>query len=799
MPNLNAAAARDQANPARALRRRYQVALVAIGLLSLLTFSVLELLLARGDGLASAINVAGRQRSLSQEIVYAIERNDRSRLMDVLDQLESAHHALQHGDASRGLPPTTNEATLRAFGDLEESFRGLVTAGRDRLALPASEPTSPALIERALRYEQTFLPQMHAIVGMYEADAQAVYRTAMLTQLLVAMIMLLTLVAIAAWIFEPAARRLHRQWDSLRASQERFDLAITGSQEAIWDWSLPDDRMYLSPRWAELFGDQHLPQATEVEAWFRHVASNDLPRLTEALDRLRTGQSKQIDLEIEMRSSQNERVVALCRGASARDEHGRVTRLVGSLADITAQREVLERMRDMAERDGLTGLNNRGSFHDRLELTVMRSLRDSCFNYAVLSFDFDGFKAVNDALGHSAGDALLVSIAERFQEHLPKDAVIARLGGDEFAVLLHTSEESGYGSMEALLRLCESLNTAFALPHDIGGHPIVSTASIGIVVGNASYNAAEAVLRDADAAMYAAKEAGRGQVRLFDASMHQQAIRRLRIETRLRALCFDDDFELLLQPIVDLETGKPDGFEVLLRTTGPELAGIGPDVLIPVAEETGLIIELGTWILDRAAKLLDRLDRHVGHQETVLHVNVSKRQMLHPSFAKLLRSLLSTHPQHKGRLVLEITETSVMDPRNNLRPAMSLARDLGFPLSMDDFGTGHSSLACLHQFPLDEVKIDRSFILNIEGSREFTAIYQAIVSLADHLGLKVIAEGVETEGQLAQLQAMGCAFGQGYLFDRPLSVEDAMDCLEQSFGRPTHRRTQGRNTGPAAA
>ena len=791
-----------EANPTGTLRRRYIIGLVVVAVLSVVSFAALEYLVIRGEKSATVINLAGRQRMLSQQIAKAAERHDLDELSAALETFQRTHAGLRHGDAELGLPATTDPGVLRAFDEMQPAYTGLVesalTLARQRFNTPGHAPAQT----RVREYESAFLPQMDAIVGLYEARANRLNGSLVVLHLVVVVTILAVLLVQGVWIFEPAARRLRRQWERLRESEERFELAVAGSQDAIWDWTLPDDRVYFSPRWAELFADEQLGRADDGDAWFRLVSSNDLPKLMQALTELRTGKVDQIDLEIEMRTTRNERVVALCRGASARDEHGCVTRLVGSLADITEQREALDRMREMAERDGLTGLANRTSFHDALELAVVRANRAGRHDYAVLSLDFDGFKAVNDALGHFAGDALLVSIAERLQTQLPGGTIIARLGGDEFAVLVRTDggdEGDGPTTPEQLLRLCDTLNAVFALPHDIGGQSIVSSASIGVVVGEASYTSAEAVLRDADAAMYAAKHAGRGQARLFDASMHQEAIRQLMIERRLREKRFDEDFELRLQPIVDLESGVPGGFEMLLRTTGPELEGIGPDVLIPVAEETGLIVELGSWILRRSASILHKLDADLGHERTLLHVNVSKVQLLHPSFMGLLKEVLAYHPEHKGRLILEVTETSVMDPRTNLVPIMSEIREMGFPLAMDDFGTGHSSLACLHQFPLDEVKIDRSFVMHIEGSREFTAIYHAIVSLADHLGLKVVAEGVETEGQLAQLQAMGCQYAQGYLFDRPLAIDEATAFMQRHYGRePGDRRNRPPRDSSAA-
>ncbi|MGD1916796.1 MAG: EAL domain-containing protein [Phycisphaerales bacterium] len=754
------------------LRIRYIIALVLVAVLAVGAHFAMLHMVTQGEKWATIINVAGRQRMLSQKITKATEQRDIEQLAKALADFERAHAGLLQGDEGLGVPPTTDQGVIKAFQIMEPAYAGLTQSARAVIDAPASEAVLPmAVIESVRSYERTFLPQMHSIVGQYESLSRADNLATKKLHLGVVIATLIILLAEALFVFEPAARRLREQLGKVRRSEERYKLAVGGSQDAIWDWDLLTDELHYAPRWAEMFRDDRLLDAHDIEAWMRLVASSDLHALIDDLEQLRSGVIDTLDREVEMCTPDGTALFVLCRGASVRDHEGRVSRIAGSLANVTEQRLIRNQLRDMAERDGLTGLANRTYFHERLELTIARSLRSNSFDYALLSFDFDGFKAVNDALGHTAGDHLLISIGHRLQKIAPDNATVARLGGDEFAILLHTSDE------RVVSEMCDRFVEECAKPHVISEQPIVSTASIGFVLGSSRYEDAEASLRDADAAMYIAKRSGKSQARLFDESMHAEAVRRLTLEGRLRESEFGRDFELKLQPIISVESGQTAGFEVLLRWVGAGIEDVSPDQFVPIAEDTGVIVPLGQWILERSAHMLNEIDGHVGHEETTLHVNVSKRQLLHPSLVPLLTKLSTQFPSQRGRLILEVTETAVMDRRAGLVPRMKEIRELGFTLAMDDFGTGHSSLACLHQFPLDEVKIDRSFILNIERSREFTAIYHAIVSLADHLGLNVVAEGVETPGQLAQLQAMGCTYAQGYMFSRAMTFEQALAFL----------------------
>jgi len=737
-------------------------------MVSVTMFAVLEYFVFKSDAWSTLINTAGRQRMLSQQITKAAEQGDAQTISQALEQFERAHAKLTTQHDEPGLERAFDEETRSLYTRLQPAYEGLVQWARTASTLSPRDSAYPAAVEQVRHYETRFLPQMSAIVDRFEATAKADSQQLKILHFIAVAVLLSILAAEAIFVFEPFAKRLREQWTRVRESEDRFDVAVRGSRDAIWDWDLHNHRMYFSPRWVEMFQDHRLREADSSEAWFRLVASSDLEKLLDQFEDLKNERIDEIDLEIEMRTLDGTSIIALCRAAPVRDASGQIVRIAGSLADITSHYEARERLREMAERDGLTGLANRNYFIDRVELAVARRNHDPAPPYAVVYLDLDGFKSINDALGHATGDRLLECIAARLESVVPDPATIARLGGDEFAILVPDEDP------DALLKLCDRIVERCASPHTLGQHEIVCTSSIGVVIGSAQYTTADEVIRDADVAMYNAKAAGKCQARFFDQAMHTSAIRRLTLENRLREARFDRDFDLKMQPIVSLESGKPAGFEMLIRWVGPGLENVGPDMFIPIAEETGLIVRLGEWILEESIRVLKSFDAQLGHTETVLHVNVSRKQVMHDSFVPFLESILAQDPALRGRLILEITETAVMDRHENLIPRMQELRQIGFPLAMDDFGTGHSSLSCLHQFPLDELKIDRSFILNIEHNREFTAIYQAIVSLADNLGLKVVAEGMETEGQLAQLQAMGCAFAQGYLFERPLSQQEAL-------------------------
>lgn len=439
------------------------------------------------------------------------------------------------------------------------------------------------------------------------------------------------------------------------------------------------------------------------------------------------------------------------------------------VAERTSELEyVNERLARDAREDKLTGLANREVMRECVDRELSRFGRDHDHKFAVLFFDFDRFKIVNDSLGHATGDALLCSIADRFRAHLRKQDTAARFGGDEFVVCLSDLE-----SDEEALEASERLLKIFDEPHEINGHRLISTASIGLVTIDQRYRDAEELIRDADAAMYEAKLAGKGQVMVFDQRMHEVAQNRLRIEHGMSHAIERNELRVMYQPIIRIDEMKLDGFEALIRWQHPEMGLVRPDQFIPIAEDTGQIVEIGNWILNESLRQLGAWDAQHGGKALSMNVNVAKRQLIHPGFIDHVRSALEKHKIAPERVKLEITESTAIDPRHDMSQTIRDVKSLGVKIAMDDFGTGHSSLSLLHQFDLDVIKIDKSFIQGMELSREMSAVLHSIIALAQNMGKSVVAEGVETQEQIATLLSHSCDLVQGYYFSKPLDTDDA--------------------------
>ncbi|MCA1616723.1 MAG: EAL domain-containing protein, partial [Acidobacteria bacterium] len=442
--------------------------------------------------------------------------------------------------------------------------------------------------------------------------------------------------------------------------------------------------------------------------------------------------------------------------------------------DVTRRKQVEEKLIHDAFHDGLTGLPNRALFMDHLKLAVGRAARPKKnYLFAVLFLDLDRFKNVNDSLGHTVGDQLLVATAHRIRGCLRQLDTVARFGGDEFAVLLDGVEDSN-DAVRVAERLQRELNT----PVSVGGHEVFTSASIGIALSSTGYERPEDVLRDADTAMYRAKAAGKARHEIFDKGMHARAVALLRLENDLRRAVERGEFVVHYQPIVSLLDGAIRGFEALVRWQHPERGIITPTEFIPVAEETGLIIPLGRWVLREAC------DRMRSWQDTfpqarglTLSVNISGTQFMQPDLVEQVRRMLEETGFDPRLLQLEITESSVIENTETVTQMLVQLRALGVRLSMDDFGTGYSSLSYLHRFPIHTLKIDRSFISSC-GRGDENEIVRTIILLARNMGMDVVAEGIETEQQLASLKDLRCEFGQGFLFSHPLDSDTAARLLE---------------------
>ena len=446
--------------------------------------------------------------------------------------------------------------------------------------------------------------------------------------------------------------------------------------------------------------------------------------------------------------------------------------------DITERKRAEEKLIHIAFHDSLTGLPNRALFTDHLKLAVAASKRTPAALFAVLFLDLDRFKVINDSLGHPVGDELLVSIARRLEHGLRAGDTVARLGGDEFAILLNNLDQPGDA-----LRVAERVQEQLAEPLEIGGHEVFTTASIGIALSTTGYTNEEDVLRDADTVMYRAKAQGAARYEVFDQVMHARVCALLKLENDLRRAIERKEFCLYYQPIVALSTGRISGFEALVRWRHPERGLVPPSEFIPLAEETGLIVPLGMWVLEAACRQMHEWHAlSPDHRDLKLSVNLSGRQFAQADLLdRITRVLGETHFDPRC-LQLELTESVVMDNAKAIVALMGDLRALGLELAIDDFGTGYSSLSYLQRFPIHTLKIDRSFISpHGDEDRENAEIVRTIILLARNMGKDVVAEGVETEEQLARLRALECDYGQGYIFSRPQDAGATESLLREAL------------------
>lgn len=555
----------------------------------------------------------------------------------------------------------------------------------------------------------------------------------------------------------------------LISTLERFELAVRGSQDGIWEWNVDEGRFEFSPRWKEMLGYKDHELEPTIEAWTSRIASTQIHDFNEIFGRIIDGEIDDFSVDIAMTHRDGDLRWFRCRGVCVRNAEGRCTRVGGTIADITLIKHTTERLERLARLDPLTGLANRASFTERLVDRITRYRRDPTRGFAVLFFDFDHFKLVNDSLGHAVGDALLRSIADRFRETLRGGDLISRFGGDEFAAIIEDNGDPGQ-----LDHAAERLRLAFNKPHSLGTHEITSTASIGMVRGCDLDASAEELIQAADVALYEAKNSGRNTLRLYDGRIRRQVIERVELEQQLRGAIERGEIDVAYQPIVELETDTLRGFEALCRWRRADGHSIPPDVFIPIAEESGLINVIGEHVLRVAcAQLASWRADFPGDPGLWIAVNISRRQLLHPELVPMIQSMSDEYGLPPQALHLEVTESTMMDNRHDMLDMMQRLKQAGCTLVMDDFGTGYSALSCLHRFPIQILKLDRSFIDGADGRKEYIAIIQAVSTLASNLGLGIIAEGIEHKSQLAMLQALDCDMGQGYIFGRPMQADIA--------------------------
>ncbi len=560
-----------------------------------------------------------------------------------------------------------------------------------------------------------------------------------------------------------------------REREQRYVLAARGSEDGLWDWDIPANRVYHSERWREITGDTspdvEAPDPNPLE-FLARVHPEDAPSARAQIEAHLRGESARYEHAHRIRRGDGSwRWVREC-GLATHDAEGRPQRMAGFLSDITAHKANEERLRHHAFHDALTGLPNRALFMDRVQHAVARARRAPASSFAVLMLDLDRFKNVNDSLGHVAGDRLLMRVAERIGACVRDGDTVARLGGDEFSVLLEELR-----SEHEAERVAEQIQRALATPIPLDGHDIVTSASIGVVVARDDAFDALSLLRRADQAMYAAKRQGRGRQVLFEPGTHGSSSLRLTLETSLRAALAAGQLRVYFQPIVNVGSGEATGFEAFVRWPHPKLGLISPAELVPVAEESGSIVELGDFVLEQACRAVHRLEGAFRpHAPFRVAVNLSARELRGDDLVGRVERALARADVAPEALVLEVKESALMGDSEAGQEAFRKLRERGVRVHMDDFGTGYSSLSYLHKFQIDALKIDASFTGRLHENLGAEEIVRTVITIARDLHLGVVAEGVENRAQLERLRSLGCEEAQGFLFGAPLPLE-ALEAL----------------------
>jgi diguanylate cyclase (GGDEF)-like protein/PAS domain S-box-containing protein len=584
------------------------------------------------------------------------------------------------------------------------------------------------------------------------------------------------------------ALEVQQHMGALRESEERFRSAFDNATIGMGVVSLEGRWLQVNRSLCEIvgYGERELLSSDIQQVTHRE----DLVAIDEQMQHFAAGSISTHQTEVRFVHKSDKEVWSHLGVSLVRDGEANPLHLIFQIQDITDRKRAEEQLLHDAFHDALTGLPNRALFMDHVKMAIQRSRRSGNRLFAALFLDLDRFKIINDSLGHMVGDQLLVGIAHRLEACLRPGDTVARLGGDEFTILLEDLD-----SMDDAIDVALRVQEAVTQPFNIGGHEVFTTASIGIALSNTGYERAEELLRDADTAMYRAKLLGKKRHVVFDKGMHDRAMELLQIETDLRRAIKRKEFFLNYQPIVSLETGKVSSFEALVRWRHPERGLVGPAEFIPVAEETGLIIPLGLWVLNEACRQVREWQKlYLADEHVTISVNLSSRQFSQADLIEQVSSALRESGLRPGNLKLEITESMVMENIDTAIDMLMQLRGLGVGLSIDDFGTGYSSLSYLHRFPIDTLKIDRSFVTQMTDNTENAEIVRTIVTLARSLDMDVIAEGVETREQLRQLSALGCDYGQGYLFSRPVDASPALELLlNVEFSNLTSAREESEN------
>ncbi|MCP4432705.1 MAG: EAL domain-containing protein [Gammaproteobacteria bacterium] len=562
--------------------------------------------------------------------------------------------------------------------------------------------------------------------------------------------------------------RASSTFSELQVSEERYSLVAHGANDGLWDWDYTDDRVYFSPRWKFMLGFTEDAIGHDPLEWIDRIHADDKSHVINDLHAHKIEQTSHFECEYRIKNAEGDYRWMVCRGLAVRNEDGVAYRMIGSQSDINDRKQAEEKLVFDAVHDALTGLPNRILFLDRLNHCIELSSRRKNFSFAILYLDLNRFKIINDSLGHLLGDQLLVEIGSRIKLVIRKGDTLSRLGGDEFVILCEEIED-----ITVATNLADRIHEELLRPIDLDGQKVVVGCSIGITDSSIGYQRPEDMLRDADAAMYRAKVRTGSRYEIFDISMHKKAMNVLRIESDLRLALEKKQFEVHYQPIVEIEEDVVSGFEALVRWNHPKQGMLIPEEFLEVAIESRLIVPLGRWVLKQACRQMQTWKEHWEEaKDWTISVNLSAPELAQPDLVGAMNEIIDESGLDPNFLKLEITETSLVKNSSHALETMNALRERGIHLSIDDFGTGYSSFSYLHQFPFDELKIDRTFISELDNRSDKQQIVNAIVSLAHNLGMTVVAEGSASGAIYENLRGASCEYAQGFSIMQPKSASE---------------------------
>jgi diguanylate cyclase (GGDEF)-like protein/PAS domain S-box-containing protein len=722
-------------------------------------------------GSAISINVAGRQRGLAEryekDVILATHGVQADPGADEEQLLTNADALLHGGDvtAVKGAedvvhirPAGTDPLIVNKVAEAQRLIGELVAAGNALSNLRPGEPGYAARLQDLRVAGAQVTSVSDDLVGELTADAEASFRRLVAIAIALGIVGALAAVAMGLLIRRAAARNV-----------SQFRTLVHHASDLITVVEPGGTIMYQSPSVQRLIGSGQDDLAGTD--YFDLLVEDDVPHVRAIFTDVSAAPDATVTAEYRMRHTDGSSRYVESIVSNLVDDPT-VNGLVLNTRDVTDRKILQEELAHQAFHDSLTGLSNRAVFHDRIGHALARSERHDT-RLAVFLLDLDGFKTVNDSLGHDAGDQLLIAVAKRLEFQGRSSDTVARIGGDEFGILLEDDAD------EARARsLADRALAAFAVPFEVQGREVFIRASIGIVLSVPGDSDTDELIRNADTAMYAAKAAGKGRYEFFRPFMHTRALERFEVQADLERAIVRGEFVVHYQPIVDFETRVVRGVEALVRWNHPSRGMLAPIEFIPVAEETGAIVPLGAWVLGEACRQTAAWRAaHVGSRDLSVSVNLSTRQLLEADLVTQVRDVLDATGLEPAALTLELTEGSLMQDVEETIVQLGALKELGVRLAIDDFGTGSSSLGYLQRFPIDTLKIDKSFVDGIAtDDSEDPALVRAIVQMASTLSLETIAEGIEGSDQLDELRSAGCRAGQGYLFARPL-VADALEAF----------------------